>query len=164
MELSENMTEATFGHYFNHPIKGCIPITVTHIKFGFHFNQSIDGVIPLTVTRLEFGGLFNKPVINNIPLSVTYLSFGYSFNQPVSDSNFTWSVKHLFFGLNFNRYLSKEILFTVTHLWIDIGFKKSLKNVPDSIVIVWIPSESKHLKVNDNIKDKIVYINKVTCI
>lgn len=79
-DLSENITDITFGYSFNKNVDN-LPKSLINIKFGYYFNQSVDN-LPETLKSIIFGTSFNKSV-DNLPKYLINIKFGYYFNRSV---------------------------------------------------------------------------------
>lgn len=53
---------------------------ITHLQFSGYFDKPVDGLLPATVTNLYFGSEFNRP-LTILPPGLTHLTIGFAFNQ-----------------------------------------------------------------------------------
>lgn len=151
--IPNSVTHITFGSFFNRDIKGCIPNTVTHLEFGHSFDQDIKGCIPNSVTHLRFGNKFNQTIKGNIPTSITHLTINLYFNKFEKECIPNSVTDLIFSSNNFNQNVRDCIPDSVTHLYFDRSPRGDIKDLPTSIIEVWIPRYySRNIKVHANCK------------
>lgn len=123
--------------YYDMPINGSIPLTVTHLVFSRDFNQPIYNHIPSSVKHLIFGDEFNQRV-DSLPSRLTHLRFGHFFNNKVD--NLPSTITHLEFGDYFDQPID-HLPSSITHLKLGNYFDEAVELIPTSVT---------HLILHDN--------------